>query len=107
MSDEIYKPCGHPVMDCVLGVCLTKYEDRIEELEKERDDYAFKLNEANNTYTEMHLALEAVKDRAKELEAQLAKAVNITERLRYAWYTRDLMQSDFDRAIAELQGDKT
>ncbi|CAB5220468.1 hypothetical protein UFOVP233_86 [uncultured Caudovirales phage] len=42
--------------------------DRIEELAKERDDYAHKLMEANNTYTEMHVEIE-------RLSAKLAKAV--------------------------------
>jgi hypothetical protein len=40
-------------------------------------------------------------------EAKLAKAVGITEGLRDAWYTRDLVQSDFDHAVAELRGNKT
>jgi len=53
----------------VMWLNLKDLADRIdqlaainEELEKERDDYAFKLNEANNTYTEMHIALEAMSD---------------------------------------------
>ena len=32
MSDY-QKPCGYPVMDCALGVYVTKCENRIEELE--------------------------------------------------------------------------
>lgn len=27
------KPCGYPVMDCALGVYVTKCENRIEEME--------------------------------------------------------------------------
>ena len=42
--------------------------DRIEELEAERDDYANKLMQANDTYTEMHLEIELLK-------AKLAKTV--------------------------------
>jgi hypothetical protein len=39
-----------------------------EALTKERDDYAFKLADANNTYNEMHVALSEANDK-------LAKAV--------------------------------
>jgi len=31
--DDYQKPCGYPVMDCALGVHVTKCENRIEELE--------------------------------------------------------------------------
>jgi uncharacterized coiled-coil DUF342 family protein len=46
-----------------------KAADRIEELVRERDDYAYKLIESNNTYTEMHIAIE-------QLQAKLTKAMN-------------------------------
>jgi hypothetical protein len=36
MSDE-QMPCGYPVMDCALGVYVTKCENRIEELEAENE----------------------------------------------------------------------
>ena len=36
MSDY-QKPCGYPVMDCALGVYVTKCENRIEELEAENE----------------------------------------------------------------------
>jgi hypothetical protein len=40
-----------------------------EELEKERDDYAFRLADANNTYSEMHIALSEANDKlAKAME---------------------------------------
>lgn len=43
--------------------------DRIETLTKERDDYAHKLMQANNTYTEMHLEIERLSDNlAKAME---------------------------------------
>lgn len=43
-----------------------------EEVEKERDDYAHKLMQANNTYTEMHLEIERLSDKlAKAVEALL------------------------------------
>lgn len=46
--------------------------DRIEALVKERDDYAHKLMEANNTYTEMHLEIERLSDKlTKALLAEL------------------------------------
>jgi predicted nucleic acid-binding Zn-ribbon protein len=44
--------------------------DRIEEVERERDDYAHKLMEANNTYSDMHLDIERLSDKlAKAVEA--------------------------------------
>jgi len=44
--------------------------DCIEQLERERDDYAHKLMESNNTYTEMHIAIEQLQDKlAKAVEA--------------------------------------
>jgi len=46
-----------------------------EELEKERDDYAFKLADANNTYSEMHVALSGANDK-------LAAAVDWFETIR-------------------------
>jgi len=49
--------------------------DRIEELEAERDDYAFKLAEANNTYSEMHVVMSEANDK-------LAKAVWRLEQMR-------------------------
>jgi hypothetical protein len=74
--------------------------DRIEALTAERDDYAFKLADANNTYSEMHVALSEANDKlatcekyrdayaecdkigtqaVRELEAKLAKAVEVLE----------------------------
>jgi chromosome segregation ATPase len=70
-------------------------ENGIAEAEKERDDYAFKLADANNTYGEMHVALIEANDKlatcekyrdayaecdkigtqaVRDLEAKLAKA---------------------------------
>ena len=44
--------------------------DRMEEVERERDDYAHKLMEANNTYSDMHLDIERLSDKlAKAVEA--------------------------------------
>jgi hypothetical protein len=43
---------------------------RIEALIAERDDYAHKLMQANNTYTEMHLEIERLSDK-------LAKVVGV------------------------------
>ena len=76
--------------------------DRIETLTKERDDYAHKLMQANNTYTEMHLEIERLSDKlatcekyrdaydemgrigtqaVRDLEAKLAKAVEALDML--------------------------
>jgi len=92
MSDEeliawLRKPYGDAMME--------RAADRIEALTKERDDYAWKLNNANNIYTEMHVELETLEDKlatcekyrdayaemgrigtqaVRDLEAKLAKA---------------------------------
>lgn len=58
-----------------------------EELEKERDDYAFKLADANNTYSEMHVALSGANDK-------LAKAVEMLKIL-----------GVHPAVLAELKGD--
>jgi len=48
---EKQEPCGYPQLDCVLGVYITKCEDRIEELEA-------KLAQAVDWF-------ETIRDRAK------------------------------------------
>lgn len=54
------------------GALYGDLADRIEALIAERDDYAHKLMQANNTYTEMHLEIERLSDKlAKALEALL------------------------------------
>lgn len=49
--------------------------DRIEELEAERDDYANKLMQANDTYTEMHLEIELLKAKLAEYQ-MVASAID-------------------------------
>ena len=44
-----------------------------EEVEKERDDYAHKLMQANNTYTEMHVEIERLSDKLAKAVAGLEK----------------------------------
>ena len=77
-------------------------DNTVAELEKERDDYAFKLADANNTYSEMHVALSEANDKlatcekyrdaysecdrigtqaVRDLEAKLAKAVEALDDL--------------------------
>jgi chromosome segregation ATPase len=41
-------------------------DNGIAEVEKERDDYAFKLADANNTYSEMHVALSEANDKLEK-----------------------------------------
>jgi hypothetical protein len=86
-----------------------------EEVEKERDDYALKLMQAINTYTEMHLDIERLSDKlatcekyrdayaecdrigtqaVRDLEAKLAKAVDALQ-----WCA---MYGDGDVALATL-----
>jgi len=103
-------------------------ENGIAEAEKERDDYAFKLADANNTYSEMHVALSEANDKlatcekyrdayaecdrigtqaVRDLEAKLAKAV---EALRY--YAVEAMPWEADDSLiarttlAEIEGEK-
>ena len=74
MSDDLVnklydrRVCSPAQNSCRNDWVLDQAADRIEELEAERDDYANRLMQADNTYTEMHLHIE-------ELEAKLAKAV--------------------------------
>ena len=83
------------------GVARVEQFERNEALTKERDDYAHKLMQANNTYTEMHLEIERLSDKlatcekyrdaydemgrigtqaVRDLEAKLAKAVEAVDK---------------------------
>ena len=54
------------------NIRLAETAHRVKTLTKERDDYAHKLMQANNTYTEMHLEIERLSDKlAKAVEALL------------------------------------
>lgn len=70
--------------------------DRIEELVKERDDYAHKLMASNNTYTEMHIEIERLSDKlAKAMEAlTIAKQF-----LGHTW-----VEQHVNAVLAELEG---
>jgi hypothetical protein len=81
-----HKDCGH------YPHSLTKVNaDRIEELEA-------KLEVVTASRDMMKRLLASAED-------DLNKAASITERLRDAWLVRDLVSSDFDRALAELKGE--
>ena len=75
--------------------------DRIEALTKERDDYAHKLMQANNTYTEMHVEIERLSDK-------LAKAVealhNAALQLDWCQAAREISK-EIDATLAELKGE--
>jgi uncharacterized coiled-coil DUF342 family protein len=72
-----------------------------EELEKERDDYAFKLADANNTYSEMHVALSGANDKlAKAVEALRGLMQHMPD---YA----DTVWQDACETLAEIEGEKT
>jgi hypothetical protein len=73
MSDY-QKPCGYPVMDCALGVYVTKCEGRIEELEAENKRLRLEAAHANDT---ANVAIE----QTKELEAALSEEVEWVKRL--------------------------
>ena len=64
LLEWLRKPYGDAMME--------RAADRIEALTAERDDYAHKLMQANNTYTEMHLEIERLSDKLeKAVEALL------------------------------------
>jgi chromosome segregation ATPase len=91
MSDDLVKRLRDPAFGTETSerLLMVAAADRIQTLTKERDDYAFRLADANNTYSEMHVELEALTEQleaaradakeaeayAEELEAKLAKAV--------------------------------
>ncbi len=76
-----------------------KAADRIELLVKERDDYAHKLMEANNTYTQMHLEIERLSDK-------LAKAVEALQKIADE-YDKKWWAGRWSRAtLAELEEQK-
>ncbi len=60
---------------------MEKAADRIEALTKERDDYAFKLADANNTYSEMHVELEALTEQLEAARADAKEAETYAEDL--------------------------
>ncbi len=70
--------------------------DRIEEVVKERDDYAHKLMEANNTYTQMHLEIERLSDKL----AKAVEALTIAKQfLGHTW-----VEQHVNAVLAELEG---
>ncbi len=103
--------------------------DRIEALTAERDDYAFKLADANNTYSEMHVALSEANDKLatcekyrdaydkmgrigteayRDLEAKLAKAVEGLNYCINAPFSGWTIAQGYARAtLAEIEGEKT
>ena len=74
-SGDTHWDLGGSVDYDATDALMEKAADRIEELEAERDDYAFKLAEANNTYSEMHVVMSEANDK-------LAKAVWRLEQMR-------------------------
>jgi chromosome segregation ATPase len=63
------------------GADCLQAADRIEALTAERDDYAFKLSDANNTYSEMHVELEALTEQLEAARADAKKAEGYAEEL--------------------------
>lgn len=91
-----------------------------EELEKERDDYAFKLADANNTYSEMHVALSGANDKlAKAVELLKEARQDLEAYVTHDWpkdvhphydkkWERDMeLCRRIDATLAEIEGEKT
>ena len=94
--------------------------DRIDALTAERDDYAFRLADANNTYSEMHVALNEANDKlAKAVEAldDLLEAITAEDRfgdrsLTITGPTANLKwlletEEEARATLAEIEGEKT
>jgi len=96
MSDDLVKRLRDPAFgtETTERNLMNTAANRIEELEAERDDYAFKWAEANNTYSEMHVAL-------SELNDKLAKAVEALEKI-----AQHDIQYWAINTLAELKGEK-
>jgi chromosome segregation ATPase len=79
---------------------------RIETLTKERDDYAFKLSDANNTYSEMHVELEALTEQLKAARADAKEAEAYAEDLErerdYTEGTNEVLRGENQRLEAKL-----
>jgi chromosome segregation ATPase len=86
-------------LEAELNICRMAQvvmENGIAEAEKERDDYAFKLADANNTYSDMHVALSEANDK-------LAQAVSIAKRVTsFEDTTEELAECGCDRCKAHL-----
>jgi len=114
MSDY-QKPCGYPVMDCALGVYVTKCENRIEELEAKLRKSALQelsaLGQASEAY-QAQLAAEArIVDLEAKLEAERERCAKVAESValpmdgRNAKAQADYMSKVIASAIrAELRG---
>jgi hypothetical protein len=113
MSDDLAKMCwrlSKYVHAQLSGIDLERIASRIERLEAEliiaeQRGYANAMEAERKLHEERIEELEAKLAKAVEAEGKLAKAASITERLRDAWLVRDLVSSDFDRALAELKGE--
>jgi len=94
-------------------------ENGIAEAEKERDDYAFKLADANNTYSEMHVALSEANDKlAKAMELLKEARQDLEEYVTHEWpkdehpvyerkWSRDMeLCRRIDATLAEIEGEK-
>lgn len=101
--------------------------DRIEVLTKERDDYAHKLMQANNTYTEMHLEIERLSDKlatcekyrdaydemgrigtqaVRDIEGKLAKAVEaLSDLMMHEPDHPDTIWEKARTTLAEIRGE--
>lgn len=80
--------------------------DRIEALVKERDDYAHKLMDANNTYTDMHLKIERLSDKLAKAMAGLRK---IADHKHFSWDQGCIQNTEAriaKRVLAELEKKK-
>ena len=78
-----------------------------EELEKERDDYAFKLADANNTYSEMHVALNEANDKlVKAVEALRGLMQHMPDYADTVWQDARETLAEIENSEAVTLGEK-
>jgi hypothetical protein len=87
--EEPRNPHGDAAADRIEQLVATN-----EQLVRERDDYAYKLIESNNTYTEMHITIE-------QLQAKLSKAMvglrSYMSKEKGVWGTADALLAELEK----------
>jgi chromosome segregation ATPase len=88
------------------GALYGDLADHIEALTKERDNYAFKLSDANNTYSEMHVELEALTEQLEAARADAKEAEAYAEELEKELNICRMAQVVMENGIAEAEKER-